>query len=189
MNLQNNATKLIAAMGNTDVLKRVGLGLICSIQCPGTVIIKTYEAVRELRDAGVVMIGGFHSPMERECLALLLRGTQPVILCVARTLEGLRLAKEARRAVEEGRLLVLSPFGTNAKRTTSANAVIRNEFVAALADAVLIPHASAGGKTANLARQVIERGQPLFTFEVDENAPLIEAGAKIYETNALSFRP
>jgi hypothetical protein len=32
---------------------------------------------------GVPVIGGFLSPMEQECLALLLRGTQPIIICPA----------------------------------------------------------------------------------------------------------
>jgi len=32
---------------------------------------KTFDAIRELRDTGVVVAGGFHSPMERECLDFL----------------------------------------------------------------------------------------------------------------------
>ena len=30
---------------------------------------------------GVPMIGGFHTPMEQECLEVLLRGQQPVVIC------------------------------------------------------------------------------------------------------------
>ncbi len=178
---------VIHAIGNVSALRSHRLGLICSIQCPGSVIIKTYDAIRELRDAGSVVVGGFHSPMERECLDLLLRGTQPVILCAARKLQGLRMGKEARRAVEEGRLLVLSPFGDDDKRTTSAHAVMRNEFVAALADAVLIPHASPGGKTAAIASKLIARGQTVYTFDVEENASLMQVGAKPYELSSIRF--
>lgn len=35
------------------------LGLICSVQCPSRVIIQTFDAIRALRDAGIVIAGGF----------------------------------------------------------------------------------------------------------------------------------
>ena len=62
------------AMGNVVVLQRNLLGLICSIKCPGSIILKTFDTIRALRDAGVTMVGGFLSPMERDCLDILLRG-------------------------------------------------------------------------------------------------------------------
>jgi hypothetical protein len=34
--------------------------------------LKTYDLARDLRDADVPVIGGFHTPMEKECLRLLL---------------------------------------------------------------------------------------------------------------------
>jgi hypothetical protein len=143
--------------------------------------------MRELRDAGIVVIGGFHSPMERECLTILLRGSHPVILCAARRLEGLRLGPDGRRAVDDGRLLVVSTFGQKAKRTTAAQAIIRNEFVAAHAQALLIPHASPGGKTEMLARQIVERGQNLYTFDDENNTTLIRIGASPYSLDAVSI--
>jgi hypothetical protein len=75
------APAVIYYLGNIEIVKHRLLGFICSIRCPGSTILKTFDAVRELRDKGMVFIGGFHSPMERECLDLILRGPQPVILC------------------------------------------------------------------------------------------------------------
>jgi hypothetical protein len=62
-------------LGDRTVLRHPCLALICSVQCPGSVVIKTFDAIRELRDAGIVAAGGFHSPMEKECLEFLLRGS------------------------------------------------------------------------------------------------------------------
>ena len=59
-----------AALGSRDLLDGAKLGLFCSIHCPGKLVVRTYELVRELRDAGVTLVGGFHSPMEQECLRL-----------------------------------------------------------------------------------------------------------------------
>ncbi len=154
------------AMGNVAVLQRRLLGLICSIKCPGSIILKTFDTIRALRDAGVTMVGGFLSPMERDCLDILLRGKQPVILCPARRLTGLRLGHEARQAINENRLLVLSPFADDVRHTTATQAVKRNNLVAALADALLVPYAAPGGKTWTTVNAALKRNQPVYTFEV-----------------------
>ncbi len=94
--LGDDAPACLYTMGDLAVLRRRLLGFICSIQCPGNIVIKTLDAIRALRDAGVTVIGGFHSPMERECLDILLRGSQPVTLCAAKGLVGLRLGQTPR---------------------------------------------------------------------------------------------
>ncbi|HUY35458.1 MAG TPA: hypothetical protein VMV69_22125 [Pirellulales bacterium] len=122
---------------------------------------------------------------ERECLDFLLRGEQGVIVCPATELDHVPLGASLRPAIEAARLLLLSPFGADVTRATTARAQTRNEFVAALAAAVLIPHASAGGKAEATARHVVERGQPLFTFDDDENKGLLQLGARQYNIDAV----
>jgi len=82
---------VLAALGDLGLLRYPLLGLFCSVRCPGDVILRTYDLVRLIRKAGIAVIGGFHSPMEKECLALLLRGSQPLVVCPARCIEGMRL--------------------------------------------------------------------------------------------------
>ena len=95
----------IAAGGNLDILQYPRIGLICSIQCPGSIVIKTFDVIRRLRDEKVVMIGGFYFPMARECFDLLLRGSQPVILCPARSLRNLRMGKSAQKPCQKAACL------------------------------------------------------------------------------------
>lgn len=166
----------LIGVGRREILRQKCLGLICSVQCPGAVVIKTYDAIRQLRDAGIVVAGGFHSPMERECLEFLLRGKQPVVICPARHVSSGRLPSKWRSALNADRLVIVSPFANEARRTTKALAVKRNEFVAALAAAVLIPHASPGGNAAGAVQRIHEQGQPLFTFRDEGNAWLLAAG-------------
>ncbi|HNY48921.1 MAG TPA: DNA-processing protein DprA [Smithella sp.] len=165
------------AMGNVAVLQRRLLGLICSIKCPGSIILKTFDTIRSLRDDGVTMIGGFLSPMERDCLDILLRGKQSIVLCPAKRLTGLRLGNEVRKAINENRLLVLSPFADDIRHTTAAQAIRRNNLVAALADALLVPYAAPEGKTWTTVHTALKRNQPVYTFDVEDNASLIECGA------------
>ena len=51
--------------------------------------------------------------------------------------------------------------------------------------AALIPHASPGGKAETDARSVLSRGQPLFTFDDDENRGLLDLGARPYNINEI----
>ena len=53
----------------------------CSVPPPGKVILTTYDQAAKWRDAGRCIVSGFHSPVEKECLQILLRGSQPIIIC------------------------------------------------------------------------------------------------------------
>ena len=172
------AAPRIAALGNVGLLRQRKVALFCSVRCPGNLILKTYDLACSLREAGVTVIGGFHSPMEKECLTLLLRGRQPIIICPAKSIEGMRLPRPWRGPIDEGRLLLLSSFPANQNRATADRARARNLFVAALADEVFIPHASPGGKTEQFCRQVVTWGKPLRTFDAPENAGLLAMGAR-----------
>lgn len=172
-------------MGDAAILRNRFLGLVCSIQCPGSIVIKTLDAARALRDAGVAVIGGFHSPMEQEFLDILRRGDQPVVLCAAKGLPGLRIGKPARLAVADGRLLAISPFDDNVRRTTAAQAVQRNDLVAALSEIVLVPHAAPGGKTWTTVEAALTRGQTVCTLEDEENTGLVQQGARAVKVQHL----
>src|SRR6266487_2537343 len=96
------------------------------------------EPDRYLKLAPVVLAAphhysGFHSPIEKECLALLLRGAQPIVICLARNIERMRVPAVWRQPIADGRLLVLSPFAAPVNRATTKLTKVRNEFVAALA--------------------------------------------------------
>ncbi len=177
--LAEQAPARIAALGNLEILRECKLALFCSVKCPGDLILKAYDAAQRLRDAGVTVIGGFHSPMEKECLALLLRGRQPIIICPARGLEKMRLPGEWKKPLDERRLLLLSPFEEKDRRVTARLAIKRNEFVAALADALLVAHAEAGGKTERFCHQALEWQKPLFVLASKEHEALLAAGAQV----------
>src|SRR4030095_4439276 len=58
----------IWALGNLDILTRPLLGFFCATRCPGSVILRTYDPALALREAGVRVIGGFHTPLGKECM-------------------------------------------------------------------------------------------------------------------------
>lgn len=93
-------------------------------------------------------MGNFLSPMEHDYLGILLRGKQ------------------------------LTIFADDVRHTTAVQAVRRNNLVAALADALLVPYAAPNGKTWTTVHTALKRKQPVFTFDVEDNAALLEAGAQ-----------
>lgn len=113
-------------LGNLQILHSKPTALFCSVKCPGDLILKAYDLARAWRDVGVAVIGGFHSPMEQECLKILLRGRQPVVVCPARSLQGMRVPAAYRLPIEQGRLLIISPFSDRKPRATQETAQRRN---------------------------------------------------------------
>lgn len=150
--LGDAAPPQLSALGNLDLLTLPRTALFCSARCPGDAILRTYDQAARWRDAGRCLISGFHSPIERECLSILLRGKPPVIICPARSLEKMRLPSAWKTPLNEGRLLILSCFPSSHHRATTELAVRRNQFVAALADEVWFAHIASGGQTEQLAK-------------------------------------
>ena len=74
------------------------------------------DQAQKWRKHGRCIISGFHSPIEKECLYILLRGSQPIVICPARSLERMRIPVEWRESIVKGRLLLLSPFDSSQKR-------------------------------------------------------------------------
>jgi predicted Rossmann fold nucleotide-binding protein DprA/Smf involved in DNA uptake len=161
------AQQTLQAWGNADVLKGENVALFCSARCPGDLILKAYDLAKKLRDDGVTVISGFHSPVEKECLRILLRGKQPIIICPARSLTNLRVPGDWKRPLESGRLLLLSPFSAKHRRVTADLAKRRNEVVAAIADRVCFIHVSPGGELEALREQVRQRGKTLVDADGD----------------------
>lgn len=152
--LGRNAPSRLWAIGNPEILAERKVGLFCSVRCPGDAILGAYDAARKLRDEGVTMVSGFHSPVEKECLRILLRGKQPIIICLARAFGNIRIPTDWRPALETGRLLLLSPYEKRPRRPDVRSARRRNELVAALLDEVLIIHAEPGGSIEQISEMV-----------------------------------
>ena len=150
-------------IGPLALLASRRIALFCSVKTPGDAILRTYDVARRMRDDGITVISGFHSPIEKECLRILLRGKQPVIICPARTIDAMRIPTECQVAFDAGRLLFLSPFSGKPKRVTKDSAFRRNEIVAALADEAHVAHITPGGQTVQIANMLKQWHVPLIS--------------------------
>jgi len=186
--LADGAPEVLSAIGNPGILQGKSLAIFSSIKCPGDIIIKTYDLICQLRDAGVTVIGGFHSPMEQECLNILFKGKQPVIICPARSIEKMKIKEDFKKPLEDARLLILSSFYERENRITMERAARRNRFIAAMADAAFIAHAEPDSKTEQLCREIIAWDKPLYTIDSNSNKNLLSmAVAPVTAGNMLEW--
>jgi predicted Rossmann fold nucleotide-binding protein DprA/Smf involved in DNA uptake len=151
------------AIGNTKNLRQPLTALFCSNRCPGSAILRALDLATKLRDENRAVISGFHTPVEKECLAVLLRGKSPIVICPARSLDRYRIPAGWKSPLAEGRLLLLSPFPAGTHRATAETAQRRNEFVATLATETTVLYAAPGGRLEKLATKFQRLGRPAAT--------------------------
>ena len=176
--LSARAPQQLYAMGNLQLIRMRTVALFCSAKCPGSQIIQAHDFLQKLRDKEVTVIGGFHSSVERECLRLLSRGVVGIVMCPARSLNGMRIGREHKALLAEGRLLYISPFPKTIQRPTVETSVKRNRLVGAMAESVFVAHAEPGGKTEQLCRELIIWGKRVYTLDNEWNAGLVRIGAQ-----------
>lgn len=174
--------------GDPAPLFRPTLGLICSAHCPGTILLETYRFIRNISADGPTIIGGFHSPMERNCLETLLVHHVPVVYCPGRRLNSRSVPRAWRDALSGHRLLLLSPFSDKQKRVDRALAGQRNVFVGALAETLFVPYARPGGAVASLVRLAAGKGKQVITLADPGNAELVRQGAMALDVGELIGR-
>lgn len=140
-------------IGNTEILKQHKTAFLCSRKIPASVVLKCYDWAIAQRDAGNCIVSGFHSQLEKDVLHYLLKGKQPIIVALARGLKQ-KIEPELEKALNEGRLLIITPFDKPVKRVTEQTAAVRNRMMIELADEVVVGFASEGGGLSKLLQTV-----------------------------------
>jgi predicted Rossmann fold nucleotide-binding protein DprA/Smf involved in DNA uptake len=90
----------------------------------------------------------------------------------------MRIPNAWKAAIDNGRLLVLSPFKKKHKRVTASLSEQRNRIVALLARDAFLPYAAPGSRSENLCKNIIKAGKQIFTFGDAANQSLLALGAK-----------
>lgn len=132
-------------IGNKDLLSLPKTAFLCSRKVPASVVLKCYDWAIEQREAGNCIVSGFHSQIERDVFHYLNKGTQPIIIAMARGIPE-RLPPNLRKPVEEGRILIISPFEKNVTNVTNETAIIRNGMMIEIAEIITVGYANPEGR-------------------------------------------
>ena len=144
---------MISYFGNRTILEAHKTAFLCSRKCPSEIVIKSLDWAVEKKNTGQCVISGFHSRIEKDVFNILLKGTQPIILVLARGMKT-HWPLEIKNAVKQDRLLVVSPFEQSITRTTQETANIRNKYMLQIADEIYIPYYTPNGNLNKLIKNI-----------------------------------
>ena len=136
---------------------------LCSRRCPAEIVLKSLDWAKHMKDKGECVISCFHSRIEKNVFEILLKGKQPLILMLARGMKK-RWPNEIRKAVEQERLLVVSPFAESVKNITTETANSRNQIMIDLADEIFLAYTDKNGNLDKLLITV--KDNKIMQFEV-----------------------
>lgn len=137
-------------VGEAVLLNQHLIGLICSRQCPGNILLETLDRAAGWAEERRIVLSGFHSPLEQQVLHSLLRRKGRAVKLLARGMSSYKAPTEEREALDEGRMLVLTPFPPEVRHTTRATALERNRLILSLASEIVVPHVSEGSPLAEI---------------------------------------
>jgi len=135
--------------GNKDLLQLTKTAFLSSRNISPQSVMACYDWATQQRSAGRCVISGFHSQIEKDVLHFLLKGKQPVILVLGRSLYK-QLPEELIKPLEENRLLIVSVVSQTTNRQSVESAMIRNKYIIENADEVVFGSIDPEGKLFQL---------------------------------------
>lgn len=124
----------IEYLGNQELLKLRKTAFLASNIISSETVLKCYDWATEMRQRGQCVISGFSSKLEQDVLHFLLKGTQPIILVLARRMYR-NIPEELQEALGQNRLLIIST--SSATRQSKATAMTRNRYICETADQIM----------------------------------------------------
>lgn len=121
-------------LGNEELLKLPKTAFLASSTISSETVLKVYDWATDMRSRGECVISGFSSKLEQDVLHFLLKGSQPIILVLARRMYKV-IPQELQEALAQNRLLIVSV--TNATRQSKDTAMVRNKWLCEMADRIL----------------------------------------------------
>jgi predicted Rossmann fold nucleotide-binding protein DprA/Smf involved in DNA uptake len=138
--------------GNLEILSNYKIGFLCSRKYPSNIVLESFDWALKMKKENKCVISGFQSPLEKDVLDILLKGSQPIIIVLARGLKKL-IEPKIKKAIEENRVLVITQFEPEIKRITKENALLRNKQIIDLSDDIYIPYASKNGLLEKILKE------------------------------------
>ena len=120
-------------LGNEDLLDRYLVAFFASREYSEEIAQRAVQWAEEICQTDKVVISGFHSPLEKKVLTILLEHKHPVALFLGRAMYK-RIPAEYQEAIDEGRMLIDTV--RDFERHSWNSAQTRNWYVAGIADEI-----------------------------------------------------
>ncbi|MBQ5981863.1 MAG: hypothetical protein IJL54_06825 [Prevotella sp.] len=121
-------------LGNRELLKLRKTAFLASSTISSETVLQVYDWATEMRNRGECVVSGFSSKLEQNVLHFLLKGSQPIIIVLARKMYKV-IPDDLKEPLAQNRLLIISV--SNAVRQSKATALARNKYICEMADSIL----------------------------------------------------
>ena len=121
-------------LGNQELLQLRKTAFLASSTISSETVLRVYDWATEMRNRGECVVSGFSSKLEQDVLHFLLKGSQPIIIVLARKMYKV-IPDELKEPLAQNRLLIISV--SNAIRQSKVTAMARNKYVCEMADRIL----------------------------------------------------
>ena len=121
-------------LGNQELLQLKKTAFLVSSTISSETVLQVYDWATEMRNRGECVVSGFSSKLEQDVLHFLLKGSQPIIIVLARKMYKV-FPDELKEPLAQNRLLIISV--SNAIRQSRVTAMARNKYVCEMADRIL----------------------------------------------------
>jgi len=182
--LREKAPALLFGAGDKSLLQGGGLAIVGSRDVDFTGSEFTRTTAKECAQNSLTVVSGAAPGVDQIAMKSALAAGGKAIGIIADNLLKASLERQARYAIAQGQLVLISPYHPQA-RLTVATAMGRNKLIYAMADYALVVSAehNKGGTWAG-AEEELKRSKPLTVFvRTGENVPsgnikLLELGAQ-----------
>ena len=147
-------------LGNKDLLHQEKIAFLASSIISTETVLRVYDWATDMRNHGKCVISGFSSKLEQDVLHFLLKGSQPIILVLARRMYKV-VPADLQKALDENRLLIISDCCTI--RQSKSTALARNKYICDIADKILFVGVTEQSSLYGL-QQSIDNKQKLITL-------------------------
>ena len=121
-------------LGNQELLKLKKTAFLASSTISSETVLWCYDWATEMRNRGECVVSGFSSKLEQDVLHFLLKGSQPIVIVLARRMYKV-IPDEIKEPLAQNRLLIISV--SHAIRQSKVTAMARNKYVCEMADKIL----------------------------------------------------
>ncbi len=162
------------ALGDTTLLEQDPLAVYCSRDVRAEVVVPLERMVKSLAAQGVVLAGGWHSPLEKRLFRRALsQENGRVVYCRAKGITQFTPPENYHTLMKSGRLLVYSPFLTES-RITREEVEIRDRWLFRRVSRYLFGALDPGGGLVDRLRRCKDANKEVFVLDHPANAHCID---------------
>ena len=136
-------------LGNTDLLKQPMVAYFCSKEYTAQSVLLSYDWATDQKQADMVVISTFRSPVEQDVLHFLLKNHQSVIVVLNKRMYK-RIPEHYKEAFDAGRILFISLCPETAIRSGQEYANHANRYALSLANEVVFGCVTPSSNTEKL---------------------------------------